>query len=111
VLDHLLADRPLAKLHYVGGGEPESRLRPTWKRFEILSSVESGEDTLHSAPVRIYDGGMWVATLHAGVDLTRATLAHDVRTRSRRRSGRVEYDTAASVEAMSGRTDALATEH
>jgi cytochrome oxidase Cu insertion factor (SCO1/SenC/PrrC family) len=75
----LRRNRALGTLHYVGGGEPESRLRPIWKRFNILSSLESGEDTLHSAPVRIYDGGVWAATLHAGVDLTPANLAHDVR--------------------------------
>jgi cytochrome oxidase Cu insertion factor (SCO1/SenC/PrrC family) len=69
----------LAKLHYVGGGEPESKLRALWKRFKILSSLESGEDTFHSAPVRIYAGGIWIATLHAGVDLTPANLAHDIR--------------------------------
>jgi cytochrome oxidase Cu insertion factor (SCO1/SenC/PrrC family) len=66
-------------LHYVGGGEAEWKLRSLWKRFNVLSSLESGEDTLHSAPVRIYDEGFWVATLHAGVDLTPENLVHDVR--------------------------------
>lgn len=75
----LRRNRALGKLQYVGGGEPESKLRPIWKRFHILSSLESGEDTLHSAPVRVYDRGVWVATLHAGVDLTPANLAHDLR--------------------------------
>jgi cytochrome oxidase Cu insertion factor (SCO1/SenC/PrrC family) len=75
----LRRNRALGKLHYVGSREPESRLRRVWKRFQILSSLESGKDTLHSAPVRIYVGGIWVATLHAGVDLTPANLAHDVR--------------------------------
>lgn len=75
----LRRNRALGKLHYLGGGEPEAKLRAIWKRFSILSSLESGEDTLHSAPVRIYDGGIWVATLHAGVDLTPANLAHDIR--------------------------------
>ena len=75
----LRRNRALGKLHYVGGGEPESKLRSIWKRFHILSSLESGEDTLHSAPVRIYDDGLWAATLHAGVDLTPANLAHDIR--------------------------------
>jgi cytochrome oxidase Cu insertion factor (SCO1/SenC/PrrC family) len=75
----LLRHRVLGELHYVGGAEAESKLRPLWKRFNILSSLESGEDTLHSAPVRIYDGGVWVATLHAGVDLTPANLVHDLR--------------------------------
>ena len=75
----LHGNRALGKLHYVGGGEPESKLRRIWKRFGVLSSLESGEDTLHSAPVRIYARGVWVATLHAGADLTPANLAHDVR--------------------------------
>jgi cytochrome oxidase Cu insertion factor (SCO1/SenC/PrrC family) len=75
----LRRNRALGKLHYVGGGEPESKLRPIWRRFNILSSLESGQDTLHSAPVRIYDAGVWVATLHAGVDLAPANLAHDIR--------------------------------
>ena len=75
----LRRNRTLGKLHYVGGGEPEPKLRRIWKRFHILSSLESGEDTLHSAPVRIYVGGVWVATLHAGVDLTPSNLAHDLR--------------------------------
>ena len=75
----LLGNRATGKLHYLGGGEPEAKLRRIWKRFQILSSLESGEDTLHSAPVRIYTGAVWVATLHAGVDLTPANLAHDIR--------------------------------
>jgi cytochrome oxidase Cu insertion factor (SCO1/SenC/PrrC family) len=75
----LRRNRALGKLHYVGGGEPESTLRRIWKRFQILSSLESGHDTLHSAPVRIYADGVWVATLHAGVDLTPTNLAHDLR--------------------------------
>jgi cytochrome oxidase Cu insertion factor (SCO1/SenC/PrrC family) len=79
VKSFLRRNRALGKLHFVGGGEPETKLRRIWKRFQILSSLESGEDTLHSAPVRIYDGGIWVATLHAGVDLTPANLAHDLR--------------------------------
>jgi cytochrome oxidase Cu insertion factor (SCO1/SenC/PrrC family) len=79
VRSFLLRHRVLGKLHYVGGGEAESKLKTVWKRFNILSSLESGEDTLHSAPVRIYDEGVWVATLHAGVDLTPGNLVHDLR--------------------------------
>jgi cytochrome oxidase Cu insertion factor (SCO1/SenC/PrrC family) len=84
----LRRNRALGKLHYVGGVEPEPKLRRIWKQFQILSSLESGEDTLHSAPVRIYAGGVWVATLHAGVDLTPANLAHDARVALARASGR-----------------------
>jgi cytochrome oxidase Cu insertion factor (SCO1/SenC/PrrC family) len=75
----LRRNRALGTLHYVGAGESEAKLRSVWKRFNILSSLESGEDTLHSAPVRIYDRGVWVTTLHPGVDLTPENLLHDIR--------------------------------
>lgn len=70
--------RALGRLLYLRG--PEREMRSLWKRFQILASLESGEDTLHSAPVRIYDReSIWVATLHAGVDLNEANLLHDIR--------------------------------
>jgi protein SCO1/2 len=76
----LAQNRALGTLLYVGGGQPERELRRVWKAFYVLSSLESGQDTLHSAPVRIYDRtGMWVATQHAGADLTEGNLAHDLR--------------------------------
>jgi len=76
----LARNRATGRLRYVGGGEPERKLRKLWNVFQILSSLESGQDTLHSAPVRIYDrNGIWVATLHAGADLSEANLAHDIR--------------------------------
>lgn len=76
----LRRNRAHGRLRYVGGGRPARELRPVWKRFQILSSLDSGEDTLHSAPVRIYDGhGVWVSSLHAGVDLTPENLVHDIR--------------------------------
>ena len=71
--------RALGKILYLRGTEDE--MRPLWTRFQILASLESGQDTLHSAPVRIYDReSVWVATLHAGVDLTKTNLLHDIRT-------------------------------
>jgi len=80
VRSFLEENRALGRLLYLGGGQPESALRRVWDDFDVLSSLESGEDTLHSAPVRIYDrSGEWVTTLHAGADLTEANLAHDVR--------------------------------
>jgi cytochrome oxidase Cu insertion factor (SCO1/SenC/PrrC family) len=70
--------RAIGKLLYLSDPEPE--MRTLWKRFQILSSLESGEDTLHSAPVRIYDrDGVWVATLHAGADSSEDNLLHDIR--------------------------------
>jgi len=59
---------------------PTPAIKRIWREFQILSSLESGTDSLHSAPVRIYDAkGVWVSTLHAGVDLTDENLIHDLR--------------------------------
>jgi protein SCO1/2 len=68
----------LGKLRFVVGDE--QALRALWKRLAILSSLESGKDDLHSAPVRVYDRrGLWVSTQHPGADLTPESLAHDIR--------------------------------
>jgi hypothetical protein len=76
----LRRNRAVAGLLFVGGTQRTGTLRRLWKRFQILSSLESGKDTLHSAPVRVYDRrGLWVSTLHAGADLTPANLARDIR--------------------------------
>jgi cytochrome oxidase Cu insertion factor (SCO1/SenC/PrrC family) len=81
----LARNRAVGRLLYVGGGQAESELRRVWKSFYPLSSLESGQDSLHSAPVRIYDpSGTWVATLHAGADLTEENLLHDMRVALRR---------------------------
>ena len=70
-------NRAEGKLRYLVAGE--ARLRPVWRKFDILPSVDTGIDELHSAPVRIYGReGEWLATLHAGVDLTPANVAHDI---------------------------------
>ena len=80
VRSFLARNRALGLLLYLGGGQPEPELRAVWSEFKILSSLESGQDALHSAPVRIYDrGATWVATLHAGADLTQANLVYDIR--------------------------------
>jgi cytochrome oxidase Cu insertion factor (SCO1/SenC/PrrC family) len=56
-------------------------LRPVWRSFHIVAAAETGNPDVHSADVRIFDRrGIWVATQHAGVDLTPSNLAHDVRT-------------------------------
>nr|MDP9492365.1 hypothetical protein [Actinomycetota bacterium] len=58
---------------------PMPEIRRAWKSFKILASQESGSDIIHSAPVRVYDRqGLWVSTLHAGVDLSASNLAHDI---------------------------------
>jgi cytochrome oxidase Cu insertion factor (SCO1/SenC/PrrC family) len=80
VRSFLARNRALRTLRYLGGGQRERELRRVWRSFFVLSSLESGQDALHSAPVRIYDRrGTWVATLHAGADLTEENLAHDLR--------------------------------
>ena len=80
VRSFLVRNRAVGRLLYVGGAQPERELRAVWDAFDVLSSLESGQDALHSAPVRIYDrSGAWVSTLHAGVDLTESNLAHDIR--------------------------------
>jgi len=59
---------------------PVSQLPGVWKAFSILSASQTGNASSHSADVRIFDrGGIWVSTLHAGVDLTPRNLAHDIR--------------------------------
>jgi cytochrome oxidase Cu insertion factor (SCO1/SenC/PrrC family) len=58
----------------------EAELRPVWKRFHVLSALDSGDADTHSASVRVYDrSGEWVSTLHPGVDLKPGNLAHDIR--------------------------------
>ena len=70
--------RATDELRYID--RPVSELRPVWSGFKILPSVDSGNSNMHSAPVRVYDTeGRWRSTLHPGVDLTPANLAHDLR--------------------------------
>jgi cytochrome oxidase Cu insertion factor (SCO1/SenC/PrrC family) len=65
-------------IRYVDGSVAD--LRPVWSGFKILPSHDTGESNMHSAPVRVYDKeGRWRSTLHPGVDLTAANLAHDLR--------------------------------
>jgi cytochrome oxidase Cu insertion factor (SCO1/SenC/PrrC family) len=74
----LAAQRAEGRLEYVVGEERE--LRPLWTALQVLPSLDTGRDTLHSAPLRIYDRkGVWLATLHAGADLSEENLLHDIR--------------------------------
>jgi len=66
------------ELRYVSG--TVSELRPVWDGFKILPSVDTENSNMHSAPVRVYDtDGKWRSTLHPGVDLSAANLAHDLK--------------------------------
>jgi protein SCO1/2 len=61
------------------------RLRPVWKAYGIVAAVDTGNADVHSSDVRVIDRrGIWVATQHAGVDLTPRNLAHDAREALRR---------------------------
>lgn len=72
------ARHALGRIRYLIAPAPE--LRRLWKEFQILPSEQSGSSSVHSAPVRIYGrDGTWLATLHAGADLSHANLLHDVR--------------------------------
>jgi cytochrome oxidase Cu insertion factor (SCO1/SenC/PrrC family) len=74
----LSSQRAEGRLDYLLG--TESQLRPLWKALSVLPSLDTGRDTVHSAPLRIYDrDGVWVATLHAGADLSESNLNHDIR--------------------------------
>jgi cytochrome oxidase Cu insertion factor (SCO1/SenC/PrrC family) len=65
-------------IRYLTGPVPV--MRSVWRRLYVLSSLNSGSADVHSAPVRIYNRDLtWVATQGAGVDLSPANLAHDVR--------------------------------
>jgi protein SCO1 len=70
--------RAKGTLRYLDGTVGE--LRPVWKGFAVAASHDTGNSNMHSAPVRVYDrDGRWRSTLHPGVDLTAANLAHDLR--------------------------------
>jgi protein SCO1/2 len=74
----LRARRAEGRLDYLLGSE--HALRSLWDALQVLPSLDTGSDSLHSAPLRIYDrDGIWVATLHAGADLSEDNLLHDIR--------------------------------
>jgi protein SCO1/2 len=72
------ARRALGVLDFLIGSVRQ--LRPVWKAFHVLPAVDTGNADIHSADVRIFDHrGIWVSTMHVGVDLTPANLVHDIR--------------------------------
>jgi protein SCO1/2 len=66
------------RLRYLTG--PVQEMETVWKAFAILPTVRTGDDSLHSVPVEIYDrAGVWRSTLNAGAGLTQRNLSHDLR--------------------------------
>jgi cytochrome oxidase Cu insertion factor (SCO1/SenC/PrrC family) len=65
------------RLHYLTS--PLPTMEPVWDAFAVLPTVRTGDDSLHSVPVEIYDrAGIWRSTLNVGADLTRRNLVHDL---------------------------------
>jgi protein SCO1/2 len=78
VAGYLARHRATGRVRYLTA--PQSQMEPVWDAFNILSTAETGDDSLHSIPIQIYDArGVWRSTLNVGVDLTRRNLLHDVR--------------------------------
>jgi protein SCO1/2 len=72
----------LGRVEYVVA--PAHVMRPVWRAFHVLPAVDTGDADTHSADVRVFDrSGEWVATQHAGVDLSPANLVHDMRLAAR----------------------------
>jgi cytochrome oxidase Cu insertion factor (SCO1/SenC/PrrC family) len=77
VLAFLRRHRATGQIRYLH--RPEAELRRVWREYQVLSALESGDADTHSAPVRIYSRtGRWLATQHAGVDLSVDNLVHDI---------------------------------
>lgn len=69
--------RAVGQIRYLN--RPEAELRRVWTDYQVLSALESGDADTHSAPVRIYSrSGRWLATQHAGADLSASNLVHDI---------------------------------
>jgi protein SCO1 len=59
---------------------PVAGLFGAWKAYHVLSAVASGDNNIHSADVMIFNRqGLWVSSLNEGLDLTPASLVHDIR--------------------------------
>ena len=74
----LAARHAAAALDWLVGSVRE--MRPVWREFAVLPAIDTGNDDVHSAGLRVFDPrGIWVSFLHVGVDLTPANLVHDIR--------------------------------
>jgi len=59
----------------------ETQLRPVWRAFYVLAVSKAANPNIHSADVRVFDpDGVWVSTMHVGVDLAPRNVVQDVET-------------------------------
>lgn len=78
VQEYLEQHRAVGRIRYLTA--PQAEMEPVWDAFNILPTAETGDDSLHSIPIQIYDAnGVWRSTLNVGLDLSRRNLLHDVR--------------------------------
>jgi protein SCO1/2 len=76
--EYLRRHRAVGRIRYLTA--PQAQMEPIWDAFNILPTAETGDDSLHSIPIQIYDrDGIWRSTLNVGVDLSRRNLLHDIR--------------------------------
>jgi len=55
------------------------KLRSVWTAYHVLPALDTGNNDIHSADVMIFNrNGRWVSSLNEGVDLTPASLGHDI---------------------------------
>jgi hypothetical protein len=65
----------LAACQTTAGRRERARVAPLAISVNLM--IDTGANVKRSADVRVFDPqGVWVSTLHVGVDLTRANLAH-----------------------------------
>jgi cytochrome oxidase Cu insertion factor (SCO1/SenC/PrrC family) len=80
-VQHFLRERRALVIDFLT--RPVPALFQVWKRYHILSTFSSRNDNIHSAEVMIIDpSGVWVSSLSDEIDLTPASLAHDIRVAS-----------------------------
>jgi len=78
VKQFLAQHRATGRIRYLTA--PQAVMEPLWDDFKVLPTVRTGDDSVHSIPVEVYDRkGIWRSTLSVNADLTSRNLEHDIR--------------------------------
>lgn len=78
VKQFLAQHRATGRIRYLTAPQPV--MEPLWDAFKVLPTVRTGDDSLHSIPVEVYDKkGIWRSTFSVNADLTSRNLEHDIR--------------------------------